>query len=72
MYFHQTHGTTGFGMRAMINLFYRYQLATYFNENPKNSYPYENYRETISDAQYELEQMTNDIKEIVKNLINQN
>ena len=37
-----------------INMFQRYTLSAYFNENPSNALPHEDQRSHISDAMYEL------------------
>ena len=37
-----------------INMFQRYTLSAYFNENPSNALPHEDQRSYISDAMYEL------------------
>ena len=49
-----------------MNIFQRYQLSAYFNETGKRGYPFDEHRDKISDAQYELESLSKKIKTAVK------
>jgi hypothetical protein len=49
-----------------MNIFQRYQLSAYFNETGKGGYPFDEHRDKISDAQYELESLSKEVKAAVK------
>jgi len=49
-----------------MNIFQRYQLSVYFNETGKGGYPLEEYRDQISDEQYELESLSKEEKVSVR------
>ena len=49
-----------------LNIFQRYQLSAYFNETGKEGYPLEEYRDRISDEQYELESLSKETKAAVR------
>ncbi|MCG9127745.1 phytanoyl-CoA dioxygenase family protein [Candidatus Poribacteria bacterium] len=52
-----------------MNIFQRYQLSAYFNESGKGGYPLDEYRDKISDEQYELESLSKDIKAAVQRIL---
>jgi hypothetical protein len=52
-----------------LNIFQRYQLSVYFNETGKGGYPLEEYRDQISEEQYELESLLKDEKRAVRRML---
>ncbi len=52
-----------------MNIFQRYQLSAYFNETGKGGYPLDEHRDKISDAQYELESLSKEVKAAVKPIL---
>ncbi len=52
-----------------MNIFQRYQLSIYFNESGKGGYPLDDYRDKISNEQYELESLSKDIKAAVRHIL---
>ena len=52
-----------------MNIFQRYQLSVYFNENGKGGYPFDEYRDNISEEQYELESFSKELKSVVKRIL---
>ena len=52
-----------------MNIFQRYQLSAYFNETGKGGYPLDEHRDKISEAQYELESLSKEVKVAVKRIL---
>ena len=52
-----------------MNIFQRYQLSAYFNETGKGGYPLDEHRDKISEAQYELESLSKEMKIAVKRIL---
>lgn len=52
-----------------MNIFQRYQLSAYFNEMGKGGYPFDGHLDKISDAQYELELLSKDLKAAVQRIL---